>query len=396
MNMHRRLAGRTAGFLLAATPLLRAAEASVRALLPGVAALSCLLGAVVPANAATPVVPLVTAHHHWEHQWFVWLPRHPVYESVEVMSVDSAGDHFRAVWVFFTERHGGKRQVHFFDNRRIVEHFPGSHYRPIEYERSGAPGRGQSVRVALVGLDDVPIEIAVDLADQPMTRTGAGLTDQSGHAADSLFLLFHRERNALTRANEVRIGGRDYSFRAGDDPHGKHRFVAAYSAGIQIAAVPFGRWSFSRQETRLDAAAAGLSFAVTEPDGGMRLTASAPGYRSRIAVDLDTGGALAGYRHDAASNRLEFKLDAALPLAVGAPPARRELAVHMNPDEPIARGEVVSEPTAGGRRLTWRLHSPPWAADYPFESIITPNGDGYALVIRIEQDPREASASSPR
>ena len=382
MNMYRRLVARTDGFLESVKPLLRTVAVAVRAPLPGVVGLSCLLGAVVPASAATPVVPLVTAHHHWEHHWFVWLPRHPVYESVEVMSIDSAGDYFRAVWVFFTERHGGKRQVHFFDNPRIVEHFPGSHYRPIEYERSGAPGRGQSVRVALIGLDDARIGIAVDLADRPLTGTGAGLTDQSGHSADTLFLLFHRDRNALAQSNEVRIGGRDYSFRAGDDPAGKHRFMATYSAGIQIGVVSFGQWTFSRRDTRLDAAAAGLSFAVTQPDGGMRLKASAPGYRSRIAVDLDAGGALTGYRHDAASNRLAFELDAALPLDVDAPRAARAFKIRMNPDEPVARGEVVSEPMAGGRRLSWRLASPPWAAHYPFQSIIRPNGSGHDLVIR--------------
>ena len=327
-------------------------------------------------------MPLVTAHHHWEHHWFVWLPRHPVYESVEVMSIDSAGDYFRAVWVFFTERHGAKRQVHFFDNRQIVERFPGSHYRQIEYERSGAPGRGQSVRVAFAGLDDVPIEIAIDLADRTLTRIGAGLTDQSGHSAGTLFLLFHRDGTAPARTNEVRIGGGDYSFRAGDDPAGKHRFMAAYSAGIQIAVVPFGQWSFSRQETRLNAIAADLSFAITEPDGGVRLTAPVPGHHSRIAVDLDAGGSLTGYRHDAATHRLALDFDAVLPLALDAPRTAREFAIRMDPDEPVARGEVVSEPLEGARRLIWRLHSPPWTVGYPFESIIKPNGGGYALVIR--------------
>ena len=80
---------------------------------------------------------------------FVWLPRHPFYEGVEIMSIDTVGNPYRAVWVFFTERDGGKRQVHFFDDRRIVEGFAGSYYRPIDYERSGTPGRGQSVRVSL-------------------------------------------------------------------------------------------------------------------------------------------------------------------------------------------------------------------------------------------------------
>ena len=382
MNMHRHRGRRIPGLSTLVATLLSAAAASVRRLIPGMVGLSCLAGLIAPANAAAPVVPLVTAHHHWEHHWFVWLPRHPVYESVEVMSIDSAGGFYRAVWVFFTERHGGKRQVHFFDDRQIVEGFPGSHYRPIDYERSGSPGQGQSVRVALTGLDDVPIEIVVDLADRPLTRTGAGLTNQSGHSADTLFLLFHRDRTALARTNEVRVGGADYSFRAGDDPAAKPRFMAAYSAGIQIAVIPFGQWSFSRHEERLSANAAGLSFAVTEPDGGVRLTASQPGYRNRIAVDLNAGGALTGYRHDAATHRLALSFDAALPLAVDSPRSANQFAVHMNPDKPVARGEVVSELMEGGRRLTWRFHSPQWTANYPFESIIKPNGGGYTLVIR--------------
>ena len=382
MNMHRHLDGRTSGFIAPATSLLQAAAACVLGLLPGVVGWSCLIGHVAPAGAAAPVVPLVTAHDHWDHHWFVWLPRHPVFESVEVMSIDSAGGYFQAVWVFFTERDGDKRQVHFFDDRQLVEHFPGSHFRPIEYERSGAPGQGQSVRVALTGLDDVPIEVVVDLAGRPLTRTGAGLTDQAGHSADSLFLLFHRDRNSLARSNEIRIGGRDYSFRPGDDPTGKHRFMAAYSADIQVAVVSFGHWVFSRHEAGLSATDAGLSFAVTEPDGGMRLTAPQPGYRSRIAVDLNAGGALTGYRHDVATHRLALDFDAALPLALEAPRATRKFAIHMNPDEPVARGEVVSEPMEGGRRLIWRFHSPSWTADYPFESIITANGGGHALTIR--------------
>ena len=342
----------------------------------------CLIGHVAQASAATPVAPLVTAHHHWDHHWFVWLPRHPVYESVEVMSIESTGGYYRAVWVFFTERHGGKRQVHFFDDPQIVEHFPGSHFRSIEYERSGTPGQGQSVRVVLTGLDDVPIEIVVDLAGRPLTRTHAGLTDQSGHAADSFFLLFHRDRNALARANDVRIGGGDYSFHPGDDLTGKHPFMAAYSSGIQIAVVQFGQWSFSRQETRLNSTTAGLSFAVAESNGGMRLTASAPGYRNRIAVDLDADGALTGYRHDAESHRLAFDFEAALPLALDAPPAKREFVVHMNPNEPVAGGEAVSEPVEGGRRVTWHFHTPSWTADYPFESIIAADSVGHALTIR--------------
>ena len=68
MNMHRFLDGRTIGFMVRATSFLwaAAAAASVLGLLPGVAGLSCLIGPVAPANAAVPVMPLVTAHHHFE------------------------------------------------------------------------------------------------------------------------------------------------------------------------------------------------------------------------------------------------------------------------------------------------------------------------------------------
>ena len=44
--------------------------------------------------------------------------------------------------------------------------------------------------------------------------------------------------------------------------------------------------------------------------GGIRLTASPAGYRNRIAVDLDAGGALTNYWHDAGTHRLAISLDA--------------------------------------------------------------------------------------
>ncbi len=353
-----------------------------RSLFAGALALLCLAGPLAPARAASPVVPMVSYHQYWDHHWFVWLPRHPVYESAEIMSIDTAGSPYRAVWVFFTERKGGKRQLHFFDDRRIVENFPGSHYRPIVYRRSGAAGRAQSVRAALNGPDGAPVEIAVDLADRPLAPVRTGLTDQSGHAADRHFLLFHRERNALTRRNEVRMGGRDYSFGPGDDPAGRHGFVAAYSAGIQIAVIPFGRWSFARRGMQLNSGPAGFPFAVGSSDSGTRLTAPMPGYRNRITVDLDIAGAFTGYRHAAATHRLALKPDGGLPFALDAPRTARRFVIHMNPENPVARGEVVSAPMAGGRRLTWRFDVPRWAAAYPFESVIRAKGSGHSLTIR--------------
>ena len=42
---------------------------------------------------------------------------HPVYESAEIMSVETAAAPYRVVWVFFTERDGNKRKIHYLDNQ---------------------------------------------------------------------------------------------------------------------------------------------------------------------------------------------------------------------------------------------------------------------------------------
>ena len=67
-----------------------------------------------------PLVPITSRLGRWDHHWFVWLPRHPVYESVEVASRDAPENPFKFVWVFFTERDGAKRQVHYLNNHDVV------------------------------------------------------------------------------------------------------------------------------------------------------------------------------------------------------------------------------------------------------------------------------------
>ena len=201
---------------------------------------------------STPAVPLISYHYHFDHHWYVWLPRHPTYEAVEVMAIDAPYNPYRLVWVFFTERGGEKRQHHFMDDPRIAEGTEYFHYRKIDYRRTGESGAGQSVHVSLTGLDGVPFEVEIDAESVPLTTEGAGLTNQSGHGADRVVMLFHRKRSARTERNRVTIGDEDYSFRAGDDPEGMHRFLAAYSAGIQIVVFPFGQWAFEGDGTRLE------------------------------------------------------------------------------------------------------------------------------------------------
>ena len=124
------------------------------------------------AAAAKPAIPLISYHHHFDHHWYVWLPRHPTYEAVEVMAIDAPFNPYRLVWVFFTERDGKKRQHHFMDDPQIAEGTDYFHYREIDYRRTGESGAGQSVHVSLTGLDGVPFEVEVDAEGVPLTRDG--------------------------------------------------------------------------------------------------------------------------------------------------------------------------------------------------------------------------------
>lgn len=334
------------------------------------------------AAASAPAIPLISYHLSFDHHWYVWLPRHPTYEAVEVMTVDAPFNPYKLVWVFFTEREGEKRQHHFMDDPAIAEGTDYFHYRKIDYRRTGESGAGQNVQVSLTGLDGVPFEVEIDAEGVPLTRDGAGLTNQSGHGADRVVMLFHRKRNARAERNRVVIGGEDYSFRSGDDSEGTHRFVAAYSEGIQLVVFPFGTWTFKGDETRLGNAAAGFSFAVEGREGGVALVSDLMGYNNRTTIELDSAGALERYRHDVSSSRMVISLDESLPLSGTAPQSASRFSVLMDPEEPVASGSVVSVPTENGRRLSWTIDTPAWGAGYPFESLIEQGTDGMTLTIR--------------
>ena len=287
-----------------------------RLLIAATLILSCLTFTNIGrgAAAAAPAVPLISNHVYFDHHWYVWLPRHPTYEAVEVMSIDAPYNPYRLVWIIFTEREGGKRQHHLMDDRQIAEAVDDFHYREIDYRRAGGAEEGQSVYASFTGPDGARVEVEIDAEGLPLTEVGAGLTDQSGHSADELVMLFHRHRSARTDNNRVVIGGKDFSFRVGDDPDGVHRFVAGYSAGIQIVIMPFGQWTFSAIEMRLSDDAAGLSFNVREQNEGIALVADLPGYQNRATIELDAESALKRYRHDEGSHRMVISLDEAVPL----------------------------------------------------------------------------------
>ena len=145
---------------------------------------------------------------------------------------------------------------------------------------------------------------------------------------------------------------------------------------------PFGQWSFTVNEARLKDDTAGLSFDVEERTGGVALVADLPGYRDRITIELDVDGALERYRHDVGSHRMVISLDEPLPLTGPAPQSASRFSILMDPEEPVASGRVVSEPTEAGRRLSWTIDTPSWGLGYPFQSVIEQRSDETMLTVR--------------
>ena len=77
-----------------------------------------------------------------------------------------------------------------------------------------------------------------------------------------------------------------------------------------------------------------------------------------------------------------ISLDEPLPLTGPAPQSASRFSVLMDPDEPVASGRVVSEPTEAGRRLSWTLDTPSWGLGYPFQSVIEQRSDETMLTVR--------------
>ena len=177
--------------------------------------LLCLMFSVASALAlaATPLVPIASFLHHWDHHWYIWLPGDPLYEAVEVMAAERGPDSAPLVWAFFTERDGPKRQTHYYNDARAAA-AAGGQARDIAFKMTGPEGGARGVSVAFDDAKGRPVVIEVHMsAEAHLGARGAGLTNQIGHSGDRLLLLFFREKAVLADSSSVTIAGVMSQFR---------------------------------------------------------------------------------------------------------------------------------------------------------------------------------------
>jgi len=338
------------------------------AVAPAVVVAAAALGSAA-AKADEPIVPFVPRFSHWDHHWYVWLPRDPLYEAVEVMSADIPGASSPLVWAFFTERAPPKRQ-HYYVNDRALAAVTGWTYAEIAYAASGA---GDGVRDLSVRFDAAgqPVTIAVECpAGATLSRTGAGLTNQIGHSGDRVFLIFYREAGVLSERSSVTIGGVEMSEPIAGAP--PPPFRAAYSRNIFVATIPFGagRVAFG--------AGHGTDLDFVEQKGeeaGHRLYVATRANGERIELVADAEGGLERYLDRRGPH--VFAVDFSPPLAASGTSAYR---ITLDDFRDLISGTLRATREGAALVLDWQPQEPAWTRAYPLRTRLTRGTDGAVAV----------------
>jgi hypothetical protein len=317
-----------------------------------------------------PLVPFSTVVDPWDHHWFLWLPHHPVYESVEVASREADRGGRVAIWVWFTERAGSKRQIHYRNDPRLAAYVGGT-YRQIAYQTSGDDGRPRGVQVRFDNTENIPVDIGVNFdPDQNLIRQGAGLTDQSGHMSDRAFLVFYRDTNARARDGRAFIGPTNYAFGR-EEAQGALPFRWSYSHGISISLILYN------------------SFKATFGPGGYALSPDTAGlyvlnraWGGRVSLLSDQAGQLREYvEHGAGGDFLRVVFDHPLPSC--SRESRQQtssFSISIRAASGLVRGSVETRCGDGVQMLDWHPTQPIWAGKQPFRSEISRPDDRSVLV----------------
>jgi hypothetical protein len=263
------------------------------------------------------------------------------------------------VWVFFTERNPPKHQTHYFNDAHAVAAV-GGQVSDIAFKMTGAEGEPRGVSAAFTNNKGQKIAIDVEVNSQAhLTTAHAGLTNQIGHSADRLFLIFFRETATFADTWSVAIDGVNVAVAQPGQNH-PAPFPASYSHSIFVAGFPFGDWriDFGKSDIGADHNVIHIqtsgtdSFQTTLPD------------RSRIEISTENDGSLKYYRHfdSTGGHTLEIEFDPSVP------PASRLLQVadsaftiSLDGFHDLLSGVVHAKRAKDVVTLEWRFDKPDWA-----------------------------------
>ncbi|MGA2792383.1 MAG: hypothetical protein ABSE69_02450 [Roseiarcus sp.] len=332
-----------------------------------------------PAAAQTPLVPIVSGFRHSDHHWYLWLPGDPVYEAVEVIAAQRGANAVPLVWVFFTERDGPKRQIHFYNDAAIAG-LAGAQWRDIAFTMTGSDGEPRGVAVSFADFKGRPVAIEASFGPGArLVAIGAGLTNQAGHSADRHLLLFFRERNAFARTWRVAIAGADVAVAQ----PGQNRpapFPAAYSHNIFHGRFPFGdevasfdgaRPGEGKDVVRFAPAGAPGDYSAVLPDG------------TRVELVAGADAALRTYRHRDGPHALEIGFDPPLPSTVRfTADVVSAFRISFDGFHDLLSGRIHATRRDGAIILNWRFEAPDWTRAHPLRAAVFPSDGGARIELR--------------
>jgi hypothetical protein len=194
--------------------------------------------------------------------------------------------------VFFTERDGPKRQIHYYNDARAAA-AAGGQARDIAFKMTGPEGGARGVSVAFRDAKGRPVVIDVHMSSEArLGARGAGVTNQIGHSGDRLLLLFFPEKAVLADAWSVAIAGVNVAVPPGLDHPAS--FPAVYSSNIYVGGFPFGDWRIGFGEAVSVGDAETVRFKPTATPGGYQAILSDS---SRVELVAAADGALRTYRN---------------------------------------------------------------------------------------------------
>jgi hypothetical protein len=320
--------------------------------------------AMEAAEAATsemPIVPIISTMRHWDNHWFIWLPQDETYEAVEVMSVNQGPRGEPLIWAFFTERSGSKRQVHYVNDAELARAARWI-FRPIRYSVAGIDGLPRGIDVDFVDEKSRPVRIHFStVGSQPLAP--AGLTNQIGHAGDSLLLMFYRAQHTSAVDWSVEIDGKEVSQPG---PSYVAPFLPAYSRDITTAAFLFvsGTAAVGSGDRTVPADILFL------PDASLRRYVGEFSGGDRKVLETTADGRLGGYSDWDGAHALRVDFADPLPSPCGqSVPTESRFAISIDGHPDQLAGSVSD---SGGRNSTlrWSFDKPDWAANRTLTTLV--------------------------
>lgn len=315
-------------------------------------------------GAGSPLVPFRLYSQHWDEHYFAWLPSHPRFEAIEVMTADRGPSTPPLHWAFFTERAGAKTQVHYYDDADVARG-AGARYAKIGLEL-GAPNAAGIGDATIAFTDEAGLAVRWRVGFAPdASFAPAGLTDQSGHAADRIALYFYREKTAPARAATVTIG--DAPFPPSLSYDGTQPAApGAYSRNIFTAVVPYGDYGGRLEGTSL-VLSDGTRLAPRP--GGDGLTGDGVVLRMRE-------GALLQYRVAPYGRPTTFTFEG--PLRAG----RTRYALAFDDGASVLSGTALVTVEGAITTIVMQPESPAWSRGYGFTTRFERSATGFRAATR--------------